>query len=46
MRLELKRDDAETFIEAELTREYFSQLNLKEGETVYLTPRNVRFFLD
>jgi len=46
VRLELKRDDAETFIEAELTREYFSQLNLKEGETVYLTPRNVRFFLD
>ena len=46
VRLGLKRDDAETFIEAELTREYFSQLNLKEGETVYLTPRNVRFFLD
>ena len=46
VRLELKRDDAETFIEAELTREYFSQLNLVEGETVYLTPRNVRFFLD
>ena len=46
VRLELKREDVDTFIEAELTREHYSQLNLREGETVYLKPRNVRFFLD
>ena len=36
VRLELKREDVDTFIEAELTREHYSQLNLREGETVYL----------
>ena len=45
VRLELKREDTNSFIEAELTREQFDYLSLKEGETVYLKPRNVRIFL-
>ena len=45
VRLELERDDTKTFIEAELTREHYAQLQLTEGETVYLMPRNLRVFL-
>lgn len=43
--LELKREDTKSFVEAELTREQFAYLELKQGETVYLKPRNLRFFL-
>ncbi len=45
VRLELQRDDTDAFIEAELTRERFDQLKLIEGETVYITPHNLRVFL-
>lgn len=45
VRLELERDDTKTFVEAELTREHFAHLQLVEGETVYLEPRNLRVFL-
>lgn len=45
VRLELERDDNKTFVEAELTRERFDEINLIEGETVYLKPRNLRVFL-
>ena len=45
VRLELERDDTKTFVEAELTREHFAHLQLTEGETVYLEPRNLRVFL-
>ena len=45
VRLELERDDDKTFVEAELTRARFDEINLLEGETVYLSPRNLRVFL-
>lgn len=49
VRLELEREDesdGETgLIEAELPREQFQQLNLREGEQVYIKPRNLRVFL-
>jgi sulfate/thiosulfate transport system ATP-binding protein len=45
VRLELSRCDSEAFIEAELSRERFDALKLKEGETVYLKPNNFRIFL-
>ena len=45
VRLELERDDTKTFVEAELSREHFAHLQLIEGETVYLKPRNLRVFL-
>jgi sulfate transport system ATP-binding protein len=43
--LELERNDTNTFVEAELTREHFNHLELIEGEIVYLKPRNLRVFL-
>jgi sulfate transport system ATP-binding protein len=46
VRLELQRADHSEFIEAELTRERFLELNIDEGAHVFLHPRNVRVFLD
>lgn len=45
VRLELQRDDNKSFVEAELTRAQFDEINLIEGEAVYLKPRNLRVFL-
>jgi sulfate transport system ATP-binding protein len=33
-------------VEAELTRDVFQTLALKKGETVFVRPRNVRFFVE
>ena len=46
VRLELQRADHSEFIEAELTRERFLELNIDEGSHVFIHPRNVRVFLD
>jgi sulfate/thiosulfate transport system ATP-binding protein len=43
--LELKREDTGTFIEAEVTHEKFKQLDIHQGEILYLHPRNIRLFL-
>ena len=45
VRLELSREDDTELIEAELTREQFQQFNFREGEQVYVKPRNLRVFL-
>lgn len=44
VRLELTQSDLPEVIEAEITLERFHQLRLKEGEHVYLYPRNIRVF--
>lgn len=46
VRMELERSDSNTFIEAELTRERFDNLQLREGEKVYLKPHNLRVFIE
>jgi sulfate/thiosulfate transport system ATP-binding protein len=46
VRLELARADAKEYVEAELTRERFRELDLHEGEEVYVKPRSLRVFLD
>jgi len=46
VRLELKRDEHEELIEAELTQERFRELGLSQGERVFVYPRNVRVFLN
>jgi sulfate transport system ATP-binding protein len=46
VRLELRREDESELIEAELTRERFKELDLKNGEQVYVRPRNLRVFLE
>ena len=45
VRLELERHDASEIIEAELTRERFTELNLVRGEKVFIRPRKLRVFL-
>jgi sulfate/thiosulfate transport system ATP-binding protein len=44
-RLELERLDTRELIEVELTRERYRELELREGERVFLRPRNMRVFL-
>ncbi|MGZ8262307.1 MAG: sulfate/molybdate ABC transporter ATP-binding protein [Methylotenera sp.] len=46
VRLELQRADQTELIEAELTQERFRELNLIQGDHVFIYPRNVRVFLD
>lgn len=46
VRIELQRQDNQSIVEAELTRERFRELGLQQGESVYIQPRNVRVFLD
>lgn len=44
--LELARDDNEQLIEAVISNERFSQLNLKTGETLVVKPRRLQVFAD
>jgi sulfate/thiosulfate transport system ATP-binding protein len=44
VRLELQRDDSDTELEAQISRERFKQLGLAVGDKVLVTPRNVRVF--
>lgn len=44
--LELERDDNAELIEAVISNERFSQLNLKNGETLVIKPRHLRVFAD
>ena len=45
VRLELQRADHTDIVEAELTRERFRELDISIGQTVFISPRNVRVFL-
>ncbi|WDZ94758.1 sulfate ABC transporter ATP-binding protein [Herbaspirillum sp. WKF16] len=44
--LELERDDNAQLIEAVISNERFSQLDLKSGETLVVKPRRLRVFAD
>jgi sulfate/thiosulfate transport system ATP-binding protein len=44
VRLEIKRSDNEQYVDVELGRDVFNQLNFKQGETVYLKPTQLRVF--
>ena len=46
VRLELDRVDSDGIIEAELTRERYDELKLHEGESAFVTARNLRVFLN
>ncbi len=45
-RFELERLDTLEIIDAELTRERYRELGLREGENVFIKPRNLRVFVD
>jgi sulfate transport system ATP-binding protein len=44
VRLDLERSDSQGMIEAELTRDRYNELELQEGERVFVRPRNLRVF--
>jgi sulfate/thiosulfate transport system ATP-binding protein len=44
VKLELQRNDSGALLEAEISRSHFNHLDLKLGDTVYVTPRNLRVF--
>lgn len=46
VKLELQRCDTGTLLEAELGRKQFNELDLKLGDVVYVTPRNLRVFAE
>jgi sulfate transport system ATP-binding protein len=46
VKLELQSCDTQTLLEAEISRGWFNQLDLKIGEIVYVAPRNLRVFAD
>jgi len=46
VRLELQPVDQTDIIEAELTQERFRELNIAQGESVFVYPRNVRVFIN
>jgi sulfate/thiosulfate transport system ATP-binding protein len=44
VRLELEREDTGTMLEADISREQFRELAIRAGDTVDVTPRNMRMF--
>jgi sulfate transport system ATP-binding protein len=46
VRLELQRADHSELIEAELTQERFRELDVNQGDKVFVYPRNVRVFVN
>jgi sulfate transport system ATP-binding protein len=46
VKLELQSCDTAALMEAEISRAWFNQLNLKVGEVVYVAPRSLRVFTD
>ncbi len=46
VRLELHREDESEIIEAELSRERHRELQVQVGDSVWVSPRSVRVFLD
>ena len=45
VQVELKRVDNDQFLEAELTKERYRELNLKAGESVFVKPNQLRVFI-
>ena len=46
VRVELKRDDSDAYIDAALTKEQYQSLRLMLGDQVYIRPRKVAVFVD
>lgn len=45
VQVELKREDAEEFLEAELSKEHYKVLSLQVGEKVYVKPKQLKVFI-
>ena len=45
VQIELKREDAEEFLEAELSKEHYKTLSLQVGDQVYVKPKQLKVFI-
>jgi sulfate/thiosulfate transport system ATP-binding protein len=45
VRIELKRDDTDEFLEAEISKEYYRELNLKAKDKVFVKPKQLKVFI-
>lgn len=45
VQIELKRDDVEEYLEAELPKEQFVKLGIAKGDTVYVRPKQLKVFI-
>lgn len=45
VQIELKRDDIDEYLEAEVTKEHFNQLGIKKGDIVYIRPKQLKVFI-
>ncbi|KYG89778.1 sulfate/molybdate ABC transporter ATP-binding protein [Metasolibacillus sp. FSL H7-0170] len=43
--IEMKREDSDAYVEVELSKEEFLQLDLKVGEIVYVSPKEMKVFI-
>lgn len=45
VQIELKRKDIEEYLEAEIPKEHFRELDIKNGDTVYIRPKQLKVFI-
>ncbi len=45
VQMELKREDIDEYLEAELPKERYNELNIKKGEIVYIRPKQLKVFI-
>lgn len=43
--IELNRPDTNDYLEAEIQKEHFRELNIKRGDTVYIKPKQLKIFI-
>lgn len=45
VQIELKREDIDEYLEAELQKEHYKELDIKKGDIVYIRPKQLRVFI-
>lgn len=45
VQIELKREDIDEYLEAELTKDQFKQLDIQKGDVVYVRPKQLKVFI-
>ncbi len=45
VQIELKREDNGEFLEAELTKEHYKNLEIQKGDIVYVRPKQLKVFI-
>ncbi|SOC13099.1 sulfate transport system ATP-binding protein [Ureibacillus xyleni] len=45
VQIELKREDIDEYLEAEVTKEHYRELGIKKGDVVYIRPKQLKVFV-